>query len=288
MKKVEETPDRQALAPDQLPEDELIEASPETLEEAEPVYRPKFASEVGGRRSNRLTKFFDRTGGLFGSGQKKGQDAGVINEDGTPVLPLPPAKKQSLGRGGWTAVAILLVTLPLLGFTLWWAIDLNTQAQGYKFNLEKIQKGALSNDRDGQFVSILSSSKLQIYDLQSTDARPIGTVKLYAADYKQWAFTYGGLVPTDQNNVYMIWVVKLPANGSQPTKDDYAYLTTIVNQATGGGAYSIVSEGAFPPNFAYAGYNRLIITEEPAAKGKLDQPTGPVRFALDLSKVKLF
>lgn len=282
MEKLEETSNRQIIDQSTTVE---TNSTVEVAEEGESVLRTRFASEVGGRKNQRLSKLFDRVGGWFGFGEKR---EAAVNKDGSAILPLPGERKTKLGRGGWTAVAILLVTLPLLALSLAWAVDLNSQAQGYKSNLEKIEKGSLGNEREGEFVNILSSPKLQIFDLQTTDARPVGSVKLYAADYKQWAFTYGGLIPTDQNNVYTIWVVRLPANGGQPGPNDYYNLTSFVNQANGGGNFLTISEGGFPNNFAYGNYNRLIITEEPGAKGQLVQPTGPVRFALDLSKVKLF
>jgi hypothetical protein len=249
-----------------------------------PVIDSRFASGVGKRGSNRLTKFFDRAGGWFGLGNKP---EATINKDGTANLPLPDKPKPRLGRGGWTAIGVLLVLLPLLALTLFWAMDTNTQLQGYKYNLEQIEKGAISQDREGTFITILTSPKLQIQDMQSTDTRPIGSVRFYAADYKQWAIAYGGLVPTNQNNVYALWVVRLPSDGSQPGPNDYIYLTSFVNQP-GGGHYLVVPENSFPSGFAYANFNRVVVTEEPGSKAQPTRPEGPVRFALDLTKIKLY
>ncbi len=286
MKNIDTTPE------EIVPEATKVAATdaPEIMDEAEreadePILKSKFASEVGGRNSGRLTAFFDRASGWFGMNAKS--DKATSDKAGKPNLPIPVSAKNGLGRGGWTAVGVLLVTLPLLAATLWWALDLTDQLQGYKYNLEQIQKGSISNEREGEFINILTSSKLQVFELKTTDAKPIGSIKLYAADYKQWAFLYGGLVPTTQNNVYTMWVVQLPADGSEPGPNNYHLITSFVNQP-GGGHYLIVPESSFPSGFAYGNYSRLIVTEEAGASGKLNQPKGPIRFALDLSKVKLF
>jgi hypothetical protein len=177
--------------------------------------------------------------------------------------------------------------LPLLAAVLFWAFNLNDQVQGYKYSFDQIQKGIASTTREEDFVTILTSVKLQTFDLQSTDVHPVGNIRLYAADYKQWAFTYGGLVPTNPNNVYTVWVVQLPADGRQPGPNEYQMLFSFVNQA-GGGHYVVIPDTSFPSGFAYSNYNRLVVTEEAALNGRLIQPEGPIRFALDLSKVKLY
>jgi len=260
--------------------------TPVTTEGDEPVLQTKFASEVGGRSSHNLARLFDRLGGWFGLGGKSERDTSASGKGGNLNLPLPDKPKNRLGRGGWTALGVLLVMLPLLVALLSWTFTLNTQVQGYKFNMEQIQKGGASDSREEEFVTILTSVNLQMVDLQSTDPRPIGRIRLYLADYKQWAFTYGGLVPTALNNVYTIWLVQVPTNGRQPGPNEYHFLASFVNQA-GGGHYLAIPENAFPSGFAYSNYNRLIVTEEAAAKGLLIQPEGPIRFALDLSKIKL-
>jgi len=203
-----------------IPETKVTPPEPTENDEAG-ILRSKFASEMGGRNNSRLTAVFDRAGNWFGLGKR---DVAATNAQGNPNLPLPGAPKSRLGRGGWTAVAVLIVALPILAVTLYWAINLYTDVQGYKSNLEKIRGGFNSGEREGNFLAILASPKLQTFDLQTTDATPVGGIRLYAADYKQWALAYSGLVPTDQNNVYMAWVVRLPANGGQPQPEDYFLL----------------------------------------------------------------
>lgn len=266
---------------------EEVSANLENENEADlPVLRSKFASDMGGRSSHRLSKAFDRLGSAFGEAASNNENSPVSDPEGRANLPTLSNRKNNLGRGGWTAIGVLLVFLPLFVALLFWVFSISDQLQGYKYTLEQVQKGSSSNERETGLVNILNSQKLATYPLKTTDPVPVGSIKLYVGDYKTWAFTYSGLLPTDQNNVYVMWVVHLPQNGAQATTKDYQYLTSFVSQA--GGRYQVIPESNFPPNFAYDNYTQLLVTEEPGAKGKPTAPTGPIRFVLDLSQVKLY
>ena len=117
MEKLDKTSNQPLLDESSVEENTTVIENASLPEEAEEsVMRTRFASEVGGRKNKGLVRVFDRVGGWFGFGEKR--EAAAVGKDGSAILPLPGEPKSKLGRGGWTAVAILIVALPLLALTL--------------------------------------------------------------------------------------------------------------------------------------------------------------------------
>lgn len=263
----------------------------ETVSTQETEYQPALPLASGiGRRNTKTAEVIGKAGRWFGLTEERERlpdapvdesDAVATQETTTPPEPAArPRNSKEIGRGGVSAIALLLVFVPLMVFLVYLLQDANNKVSGLERNLREFNLSANSNS-EAQFVALLSETGMQPYPFKAEDGTNIGRVVLYNAGRLRWAFSYGKLEPLAPGQMYVMWLASKPlSNGSVVIKR----LVAMPDVRTGGRAI-VLRENDFPPSFNVSEYAELFVTIEPADK-VIEQPTGPRRYALNLSQVR--
>ncbi len=211
-----------------------------------------------------------------------GQTEGRTTAEEKPLTnPSPAVRPQAgIGRGGATAIAVLLLFIPLLVILTYALFDANAKIDGLQQNLSDFNLSA-NPEKDAQFAVLLSEPNLQILPLKAEDNAPVGKMVLYNAGRLRWGLSYGKLDPLPSGQMYVAWVLRK----TTPTKEQgYERLAVMPDIRTGGRAF-VLDEKSFPSSFLVANYSELVVTVEPVNQS-VNKPTGPRRFSLDLAQVK--
>lgn len=242
-----------------MDEPSLVEepASP-SLEEEQPL---PMASGVGSRRRSVAQPSPESAAG----------------EESNPARPARQPGK--IGRGGATAIAALVVFVPVLIGLIYLFYDANSRIDGLQSNLRALNSTA-NSQANADFAVLLSENSLQILPFKAEDQNPVGKVVLYSAGRLRWGFSYGKLEPLASGQMYVMW---LNRKATPYREQGYERLALMPDVRTGG-SFFVLKESDFPPSFLAVNYSELVVTIEPVNQN-VDQPTGPRRYSLDLSKV---
>jgi hypothetical protein len=191
----------------------------------------------------------------------------------------PTRQPSKLGRGGATAIAVLVVFVPLIIGLIYLFYDANTKVDGLQTNLRALNS-TTNSQSSSDFAVLLSENNLQILPFKAEDQNPIGKVVLYSAGRLRWAVIYGKLEPLPNGQMYVMW---LNRKATPYREQGYERLALMPDVRTGG-SFFVLKESDFPPSFLVANYSELVVTIEPVDQS-VDKPTGPRRYSLDLSKV---
>ncbi len=203
-----------------------------------------------------------------------------------PVAPAhsaEPARRKvrsgGLGRGGVSALVLLLVFLPIIGILSYLLLDSNNKVESLQYNLKGFQSNANPN-AEADFAALLGSPNLQILPFKSEDGSPFGRVILFSAGRLNWGFSYGRLEPLAPNQAYVMWLQQKSTTANVPPYRAFLVLPDVRT----GGALRLVQQNEFPSSFRPSAYAALVITVE-SVTDSVSAPKGPRRFTLDLSEV---
>lgn len=207
--------------------------------------------------------------------------SGVGRRSLKPVAPQTskqPARPSSLGRGAISAIALLVVFLPIIAGLIYLLFDSTTKYDSLRKTLRLFNESAVSQN-SGDFYSLVAENDVQIIPFKTEDRSPNGRLVLFKSGRLRWAISYGKLEALPDNKIYVVWVTKNNSSGSA----SYAELVALPDIRTGGNAV-VIPETSFPPSFEPSVYSELIVTVETIDKIG-NQPAGPRRFSLDLAKL---
>lgn len=246
------------------------------------VLRSRFASDIAPRGGgNRVSAALEKAGRLFGAPLE--EDDVSAKPSNNPVGTTPTTVQANrpaivVGRGGWAAIIIFV----LAAVTLFWAIstifDLNSQLNGYKTNFGILQN---AQTRDAGLISLVNSPELKTYQFQVLDPVPEGAVSLHIGNQDLWGLSFTNLNNvTAKDRFFGVWAVrKTPKAGAS----DYIYITSFGGGNTSAGLFIIPRDKI--PN-SLGDFGQLVVSDEPLNQAVGANPTGAVRYRLDLAKVK--
>ena len=215
--------------------------------------------------------------------------SGIGRRGAAPVKTARPvaavsAKRRSdgIGRGGVSAIVLLLVFLPLVGFLAYFWLSTSSSVSSLQYTLKNFQASANSGI-ESDFAALISTPNLQVLHFKNEDGGTDGQVILFNGGRLKWAFSYGRLAPLTQGQMYVMWLGSKSDNGAAPT---YSAFLTLPDVRTGG-ALRVMNDTDFPASFQASFYSELIITVESASQ-PVSAPNGIRLFSLDLSQVKDF
>ncbi len=188
--------------------------------------------------------------------------------------------QSGIGRGGVTAIAMLVVFVPLIVLLLYTLYDSTVKLDGLQRTLREFN-GSLSLSGDAQFVSLLTDPGLQRVPFVAEDRAPNGSMVLYAAGRLRWGISYGRLDPLGPNQAYIIWLESKTKENGQPI---YQRLQALPDIRSASRAV-VIKESDFPQGFNVQSYTQLLVTVE-AADQVVEKPSGPRRFSLNLGAVR--
>ncbi|HEX2915748.1 MAG TPA: hypothetical protein VH186_33610 [Chloroflexia bacterium] len=247
-----------------------------SIDKPEQTERKPLTSGIGRRGSATPESEIAKVGSWTGTGEKRPVRKSTANKSTSRMR---SKGSGGIGRGGITAIALLVVFLPLvlgLGYLL---IDSNNQVESLKRNLEQFNKNSISQSAS-DFIALLSDPRTQIVPFKSEDLNPGGRMVLYSGDRLHWAISYGRLDPLGKDEAYALWLVSKPVNGSGST---YFRMALLPDMGSSGNA-RLLQENEFPAGFNINSYSELLVTVEKIDKPG-DKPSGPRRFSLDLTQI---
>ncbi len=243
---------------------EGLETAPIQVEELLPM-----ASGLGSRRKPPSAQPRD------GLGRKIAEDDSPESERG----PGSAGTSGNIGRGGASAIAMLVIFLPIVIALIYFLFEANARNDQLKAALQTFNQTA-NAQTEADFATLLSESNLQILPFKSEDNAPFGRVVLYSAGRLKWGFSYGKLDPLPANQSYVMWLLR-KATPQRPS--GYERLALMPDVRTGGRTF-VIRQNDFPPSFLVVNYAELVVTVEPTDQLQ-NEPTGPRRFSLDLAPV---
>ena len=199
-----------------------------------------------------------------------------------PVENLPPParpRSKGIGRGGISAIVMLVVFLPIIAFLIFVLLDANNKIDSLQRSLRNFQASA-NPAAQADFAAMLSQPNLQTLPFKTEDGTQMGRFILYSTGNTNWAISYGQLEPLERDQIYGVWLVSKIANKDGPT---YVPFITLPDVRTGGNI-RMVQQAEFPSGFQVGAYSQVVVTIENLTQLGTT-PHGPRRFALDLSQL---
>ena len=189
-----------------------------------------------------------------------------------------PLAKTKLGRGGWTAVGLLLVFLPVVAVLglLAFSLEQSLEAQRLKnFHFQRQEDPSLQT----KLAEAVNDPQTRVVHLQSLEGLPTpGAVTLFHPPLANWLLSFKGLAKLEQGQIYVAWFAK--KHLAIPTSDpaNYLYLMDFNGSISGSGISEIEFTGIYKGNNS-TDYTEMIVTIKSADKQDYKEPTAPIYFS---------
>lgn len=196
-----------------------------------------------------------------------------VYQDGTPP------QKLKLGRGGWTAVGLLMIFIPILAILALLAFNLNQSLIGVTNNLNNIGKQDDSSVANN-LAYASNDPQTTVVHLISHEGLPTpGIITLFQTATGGWVVAFSNLQRLDKNQVYSMWFAK--KNTVVPTSDptDYIHIANFAPEINSTGAINVSSIGVYENKGKPSDYTAVMVTIERADLSDYTIPSAPFYFS---------
>ena len=188
--------------------------------------------------------------------------------------------KPTLGRGGWTAVGLVLIFLPVLVVLSLLAFNLeqSLEAQQLNYHFQRQTDELLQT----KLSEALNNPQSFVIKMQSLEGLPQpGAITMYQPPLANWLLAFSNLNKLEQGQIYVAWFAR--KHEAVPTKDgdNYLYIADFNGNITRNGVTEITSSGLYKDQKPQD-YTEMIITVDPASQKEYKQPTAPIYFVAPL------
>jgi hypothetical protein len=190
-------------------------------------------------------------------------------------------EKPKLDRGGWTAVGLLIVFLPVVAFLGLLSFSLFQQKDALQTKLDETQKMADTQMAFKIDEAFNNPDTRQIH-MKSLEGLPTpGQVTLLQPPLANWLLTYSRLQKLDNGKTYVIWFAKTHLVIPSQDESNYLALTSFSGTSAGSGNREITWAGVYKGG-KVTDYTEAIVTIEDATQKDYKIPTAPIYFVAPL------
>lgn len=314
-KDIELTPALEKIQPEVSPKSQLETATLErdaADELNEAIINSKLASGLGNRSrnepdheadANRVVQVVEKMGRWLGFNSEEqtenlievatvGQDKVLVRPSSIAIHSADGAvkiyqdgtqpQKIKLGRGGWTAVGLIMIFVPIMAILGLLAFNLNQSLDGVSRNLLNVNK---QDDFSvgTNLAGAVNNPNTTVVHLISHEGLPQpGVITLYQQPLSNWVLTFSNLQKLDKNQVYVLWFAK--KNSVVPTSNaaDYLHITNFDPMINSTGATNITSIGIYGDKSSPSDYTAVMVTIERADLVDYTVPSAPFYFSAAL------
>ena len=198
----------------------------------------------------------------------------VYNDGSQPIKP-------SLGRGGWTAVGLVLVFLPVLVVLSLLAFNLEQSLEAQQLKNYHFQRQS-DESLQTKLSEALNNPQSLVIKMKSLEGLPEpGAMTMYQPPLANWLLAFSNLNKLEQGQIYVAWFAKQHEAVPAKNGDNYLYIADFNGNITRSGVTEITSSGLYKDKQPQD-YTEMIITVESANQKEYKQPTAPIYFVAPL------